>query len=63
VEAEEMAIARQWLDKHVPAVTNTYATIEELLDAVFSMQSVSYQIINSVTCTLWLASKATGEVA
>jgi hypothetical protein len=28
------------------AVTNTQATIEEILDAVFSMGSVSYQVIN-----------------
>jgi hypothetical protein len=33
----------QWLGKHVPAATNTHAAIEELLDAPFSMRSVSYQ--------------------
>jgi hypothetical protein len=34
------------LGKHVPAATNTLATVEQLLDAVFSMRSVSYQILN-----------------
>jgi hypothetical protein len=37
------AIARQRLGKHVPAATNTHATIEEMLNASFSMRSVSYQ--------------------
>jgi hypothetical protein len=36
-------VARQRLGRNVTAVTNTYATIEELLDASFSMRSVSYQ--------------------
>jgi hypothetical protein len=36
-------VARQRLSKHVTAETNTHATIEELLDASFSMRSVSYQ--------------------
>jgi hypothetical protein len=38
-------VARQRLGKHVPDATNTHV-IEELLDAVFSVWSVSYQIIN-----------------
>jgi hypothetical protein len=38
-------VCRQRLDKFFPAATNTHAT-RELLDAVFSMQSVSYQAIN-----------------
>jgi hypothetical protein len=49
LEPEEMAVASQWLDKHVPMTTNTH-TIEELLDTVFSMWLVLYQrkeIINS----------------
>jgi hypothetical protein len=29
--------------KKFPAVTNTHATIEKVLDAVFSMRSVSYE--------------------
>jgi hypothetical protein len=41
VEPEEMAIARQQLSKHILAAT------VELLDAVFSMWSVSYQILNT----------------
>jgi hypothetical protein len=37
-------VARQRLGKHLPAAMNSQATMEELLDAVFSMRSVSYQI-------------------
>jgi hypothetical protein len=36
-------VARQRLGKNVTAVTNTHATIEELLDASFCMRPVSYQ--------------------
>jgi hypothetical protein len=36
-------VARQRLDRNITAVTNTHATIEELLDASFSMRPVSYQ--------------------
>jgi hypothetical protein len=36
-------VARQRLGRNVTAVTNTDATIEELLDASFSMRPVSYQ--------------------
>jgi hypothetical protein len=35
-----MAIVGQWLSKHIPAAMNTHATIEELLEVAFSMQSV-----------------------
>jgi hypothetical protein len=35
-----MVIARQWHGKHVSAATNTHPTIEELLEAVSSMQSL-----------------------
>jgi hypothetical protein len=28
IEPEKPAIAKQWLGKHVPAATNTHATIE-----------------------------------
>jgi hypothetical protein len=35
-------VARQWLGKKVTKATNTRTTIEELLEAPFSMQSVSY---------------------
>jgi hypothetical protein len=38
-----LVAARQWLGRKVTAVTNTHATIEELLDASFSMRPVSYQ--------------------
>jgi hypothetical protein len=37
VESEEADVARQRLSKHVPAVTNTHAAIEEMWDAVFSV--------------------------
>jgi hypothetical protein len=46
VEPEEMAVARQWLCKHVSRATkscghsNRYTKIEELLEAVFSVQFV-----------------------
>jgi hypothetical protein len=36
-------VARQRLGRNVTAVTNTQATIEELLEASFSMWPVSYQ--------------------
>jgi hypothetical protein len=36
-------VARQRLGKNLTTVTNTHATIEELLDASFSMWPVSYQ--------------------
>jgi hypothetical protein len=36
-------VAREQLGKNVTAITNTHATIEELLDASFSMSLVSYQ--------------------
>jgi hypothetical protein len=36
-------VARQRLGRNVTAVTDTHATIEELLDASFSMWPVSYQ--------------------
>jgi hypothetical protein len=39
-------VARQGLGKYVSAATNTHATIEELLGAVFSMGSMS-QIVCS----------------
>jgi hypothetical protein len=35
--------ARQRLGRNVIAVTNTHATIEEMLDASFTMWPVSYQ--------------------
>jgi hypothetical protein len=37
-------VARQRLGKHVPAATNTHATVKELLDPVFSMRSALNQI-------------------
>jgi hypothetical protein len=40
-------VITQQLDKHVSEATNTYTTIEETLDAVFSMRSVSHQIVSS----------------
>jgi hypothetical protein len=39
-------VDRQQLGEHVPAETNIHETIEELLDAVFSVRSVSYQILS-----------------
>jgi hypothetical protein len=39
VEPEEMAVVRQWMDKHMSMALATHATIQELSEAVFSMQS------------------------
>jgi hypothetical protein len=39
-------VATQRLGKHVPVAMNTHAKIEELLDAVFSLRSVPYQILS-----------------
>jgi hypothetical protein len=36
-------VARQRLGKNVTAAMQTHATLEELLDAPFSMRSVKYQ--------------------
>jgi hypothetical protein len=36
-----VAAAKQWLGKHAPTATNSHATTEELLEMMFSMQSVS----------------------
>jgi DeoR/GlpR family transcriptional regulator of sugar metabolism len=36
-------VASQLLDRNVTVVTNTHATIEELLDASFSVWPVSYE--------------------
>jgi hypothetical protein len=38
-----LIVARQRLGRNVTAATNTRATVEELLDASFSMWPVSYQ--------------------
>jgi hypothetical protein len=38
-----LIVARQRLGRSDTAVTNTHATIEELLEASFSMWPVSYQ--------------------
>jgi hypothetical protein len=39
-------VARQRLGKHVLVAKNAHEAMRELLDAVFTMQSVSYQILN-----------------
>jgi hypothetical protein len=41
VEPEEASTAMQRFDKHVPAATNTQATIEELFETVFSVGSAT----------------------
>jgi hypothetical protein len=40
MEPEETTVARKRLDKHVSMATDTSATTEEPLEAVFSMWSV-----------------------
>jgi hypothetical protein len=37
-------VSRQWFYKDVPEASSSKATIEVILDAVFSVPSVSYQI-------------------
>jgi hypothetical protein len=41
-----LSVTRQQLCNHVPAGTNTHATIEELLGAMFLLRFVSYSILN-----------------
>jgi hypothetical protein len=36
-------VAMQWLGEKITVAMNTHATTEELLDALFYMQSVLYQ--------------------
>jgi hypothetical protein len=36
-------VARQQLSKHVPPEMNTHANMDELLDALYCMRSMSYQ--------------------
>jgi hypothetical protein len=43
LDKNPLIVAKQRLDRNVTAVTNTHATIEELLDASFSMWPVWYQ--------------------
>jgi hypothetical protein len=42
-------VARQRLGRNVTAVTNTHATVVELLDATFSIWPVSYQGNQAIT--------------
>jgi hypothetical protein len=44
VETEDMVVARRRFYKLFLSATNTHAKTEELLDAVFSVQSVSDKI-------------------
>jgi hypothetical protein len=46
VESKEKAVARQRLSKHVPAATNTLATMEKLLDARRGACCIRYSICN-----------------
>jgi hypothetical protein len=46
VQPEETVVARQRPGKYVPAAANTHATTEEMVDAMFSVLTVSYQILN-----------------
>jgi hypothetical protein len=46
VNPEEMAVARKSLYKHAPVAMNIHVTIEELLDMMFSIKSVSHQILS-----------------
>jgi hypothetical protein len=59
---KKAAIARRWCGEHISIATNKHATIEELLEAVFSVRSVPRAskrdqnpklLVN--TCSWWLA--------
>lgn len=43
---EKTVIVSQRLGEHVPAVANTHAEIEKLLDEVFSVGCVLYQVLS-----------------
>jgi hypothetical protein len=43
VEPEETVISRQRLGKYFVAAMNTHATVDELLDAMIFMRSVTFQ--------------------
>jgi hypothetical protein len=40
MECVDKAVARQWCDKRMSAATSKHATAEELVEMMFSMQSV-----------------------
>jgi hypothetical protein len=61
--AYPLIVARQRLGRNVTAVTNTYATIEELLDASFSMWPVSYQGKNFLFSTLKMEAICSSETS
>jgi hypothetical protein len=44
VEYEETVVVTQRLGEHVPAATNAHGTVVDLLDAVFYVRSMMYQI-------------------
>jgi hypothetical protein len=44
-----LIVATQRLSKNVTVAMNTHATIEELVDASFSMRSVSYQVNKEIS--------------
>jgi hypothetical protein len=46
MEPEKTVTATQWLGKHIPATRNTHATTEALLETVFPMWFVLYQILS-----------------
>jgi hypothetical protein len=52
VQQAQTTIARQSLGKHFPTATNIHEIIEELLDAVFPMQSVAIfrEIVQLLSC-------------
>jgi hypothetical protein len=46
VEPEETAVGRQRLDENFRKATDTHPKIEDLLDAVFSVPSISYEMLS-----------------
>jgi hypothetical protein len=53
VEPEETAVAREGHGKHATTATDTHATIEELLKALFSLQSAQRQY-KEASWTNWI---------
>jgi hypothetical protein len=59
-EREETAVARERLGKHIPAATDTHATIEESFETVFSVLSVPVSMRSAPAMTSCINKRASG---
>jgi hypothetical protein len=57
MERKEIVISRQWLGKHTHGAMNTHATLEELLDTVFSTWSMPRICNEDQTEIIWLCNR------